>query len=182
MFCRYCGAKLPDDSRFCSLCGRPTGFEEVNRQPEPQAQTYRQQPYEQPAYQQQYEPPVTGELLCEADKVTRYNGGGAIGPVTGTGVLSVYDDRIEFFKKTGDQRGYMFGPIIGGVMNMSDPKKNQIEVYEYQDIARVGTGKYAGVMATLVLQLRNGKKVSFTMGKGGAPLAQEMCDLIAERI
>ncbi|MBQ2781203.1 MAG: zinc ribbon domain-containing protein [Clostridia bacterium] len=24
MFCGYCGAKLPDDARFCSACGKPT--------------------------------------------------------------------------------------------------------------------------------------------------------------
>ena len=46
----------------------------------------------------------TGVLLMEANKVSRYDGGGAIGAVTGTGDLYVYDDRLEFHKKSGDQR------------------------------------------------------------------------------
>ena len=24
MFCTHCGAKLPDNSRFCGMCGNPT--------------------------------------------------------------------------------------------------------------------------------------------------------------
>ncbi len=193
MYCRNCGAQLPDDSRFCDRCGTPTGVEAVQQpvnqqrsyqqqgyqQQGYQQQNYRQQNYQQP-YQQNYAPQATGALLDEVEKVSRYNGGGAIGPVTGTGDLFIYDDHIEFNKKTGDQRGYMFGPIVGMVTTMHGAKKKPVDVYEYSDIASVRTGKYAGVMGTLVLELKNKKKVSFTIGKGGKKKAEELCDLISQ--
>ncbi len=31
MYCIYCGAKIDDDSRFCPLCGKPTGVGETTQ-------------------------------------------------------------------------------------------------------------------------------------------------------
>ncbi|MBR2675481.1 MAG: hypothetical protein IKE28_01030 [Solobacterium sp.] len=93
--------------------------------------------------------------------MTRYNGGKAIGTVTGGGDVTVYDDRLEFYKKTGDQRGYALGPIVGAVMSVNSAKKNPVDVYYYRDIANVHKGKYAGLKETIVLELKNGKAVSF---------------------
>ena len=191
MFCTNCGTQLPDGSKFCSQCGAPTnasqGAAAAPQQPAYQQPTYQQQPvyqqpaYQQPAYPQQtYAPQATGALLREADKVTRYSGGHAIGTVTGSGTLYVYDDRIEFYKKTGDQRGYMLGPVVGAVMSMSSAKKNPVDVYDFRDIANVRPGKYAGLMGALVLELRTGKSVSFALGKGGMALAEELCGIISQ--
>ena len=93
--------------------------------------------------------------------MTRYNGGKALGTVTGSGDVSIYDDRIEFYKKTGDQRGYALGPIIGAVVSMNGAKKNPVATYRFQDIKSVRKGKYAGLKETIVLELKNGKAVSF---------------------
>lgn len=48
MYCIYCGAKIDDDSRFCPLCGKPTGVSEttnaVNSDPLPQVTVEQPQP------------------------------------------------------------------------------------------------------------------------------------------
>ena len=183
MFCSNCGAQLPDHAKFCNMCGTPTGVGGPAPQAGARQQNFRQETWPRdfgPVYRQPAAPPVTGELLYQAEKVSRYNGGGAIGPVTGTGELYVYDDRLEFEKKTGDQRGYMLGPIVGAVIARNGAKKNPVDVYEFADIADVRTGKYAGMMGTLVLELRNGKKVSFVLGRGGKELAEEICDCMLQ--
>ena len=172
MFCTNCGTQLPEGSRFCSNCGAP------QQAAQPVYQQAAQPVYQQPPA---YAPPMrTGALLMEANKVSRYNGAGAIGAITGTGDLYVYDDRLEFHKKSGDQRGYMLGPIIGAAMARNGAKKNPVDVYDYSDIASVRPGKYAGMMGTLVLELRGGKSVSFTLGKGGSKLAESLCGVIAQ--
>ena len=50
-FCRFCGSKLSDDSRFCSTCGK-----EVLNQPSQQSSEEKQEPrYEEPRYEQGYD-------------------------------------------------------------------------------------------------------------------------------
>ena len=175
MFCLNCGTQLPDGSKFCCSCGAAQTF--VQEQPaaqravppqQAQQPVYPQQPVQQPVYTQQqayqqpaYAPQQTGALLLQAGNVTRYNGGKSIGTVTGGGDLTVYDDRLEFYKKTGDQRGYALGPIVGAVMSINSAKKNPVDVYWFRDIASVRKGKYAGLKETVVLELKNGKAVSF---------------------
>ena len=174
MFCLNCGTQLPDGSKFCCSCGAAQTF--VQEQPaaqrtippqQAQQPVYPQQPVQQQAYQQPvyaqpaYAPQQTGALLLQAGNVTRYNGGKSIGTVTGGGDLTVYDDRLEFYKKTGDQRGYALGPIVGAVMSVNSAKKNPVDVYWFRDIAGVRKGKYAGLKETVVLELKNGKAVSF---------------------
>ena len=124
---------------------------------------------------------ATGALLMDAGKMTRYNGKGAVGPVTGSGTLTVFDDRLEYAKTSGDQRGFMFGPIVGNLVMRNGIKNNPVDVYYYRDIAGVTTGKYAGLLSTLVLNLRDGKAVSFVpAGRGfkNGDLIEELRSLI----
>ena len=109
--------------------------------------------------------------------MTRYNGGKALGTVTGSGDVSIYDDRIEFYKKTGDQRGYMLGPVIGAALSMGGAKKDPIDVYRFQDTQAVRKGKYAGLKETVVLELKNGKAVSFVPASKQAN-PDQICALI----
>ena len=53
MFCRHCGAQLPDGSTFCSYCGQPVGQPQQPQQQQPQ-QVYQQPQTRQQPYQQQY--------------------------------------------------------------------------------------------------------------------------------
>ena len=52
-YCPNCGAQLPDNAGFCSVCGAPLGAPTQYQQPQ-QPQYYQQQPqyYQQPQYQQ----------------------------------------------------------------------------------------------------------------------------------
>lgn len=190
MFCMNCGTQLPDGSRFCSQCGTPQVVAPAAA-PAAQQPVYPQQPaYQQPVYPQQpayqqpnvqpagYAPQQTGALLLEAGKVTRYNGGKAIGTVTGDGDFFVYDNRIEYHKKTGNQSGYMLGPVLGAALSINDAKKNPIDTYWFQEIASVRKGKYAGLKETVVLEMKNGKAVSFVPSTKKAN-PDQICSLIA---
>ena len=61
MYCKNCGAQLPDNAVFCTECGAQQAAPQPQPQPQPQP-TYQQpqQPvYQQPVYQQpQYTPVV----------------------------------------------------------------------------------------------------------------------------
>ena len=58
-------------------------------------------------------------------------------------------------------------------------EKNPVDIYELRDIREVRTGKYAGLMGTLILELKNGKAVSFVPASKKAGAAG-MCELIRQ--
>jgi len=232
MFCRHCGAIIPDDSRFCPQCGTQVltstagtagatgatggagwqqGFGQQQAGTGPAAAPTRgaapqyqqgfgqrqasfgqaqagygqQQAGAAPQYQQGFgqRAAATGALLLDAGKMTRYNGKGPIGPVTGSGTLYIYDDRIEYKKTSGDQRGYMLGPIIGNLIAREGARKNPVDVYYFRDIASVEQGKYAGTLATMVIHKKDGKAVSFVPGGRGfktGDIVQKMCALVSQ--
>ena len=192
MFCTQCGAQLPDDSRFCSQCGAkiiPESAAQTRQAPQQnfQQQSY-QQPYPQQGYQQHYPqafngPMAVGALVKDAGKMTRYNGKGAVGPITGQGQLQVFDDHLEFHKKYGDQRGYMLGPIVGGLVSWGGAKKNPTDVYYYRDLASVTKGKYAGMLASVVITQKDGKAFSFVPAERGFKTneaAEEIARIISQ--
>ena len=61
MYCQNCGQKIPDDSRFCPLCGQsntpPQSQQTPQQDPqqEPNQQPYQQMPYQQPYQQGPYQ-------------------------------------------------------------------------------------------------------------------------------
>ena len=166
-----CGKQLPDTARFCSACGAKLDTE-PNEAPQPRYQA------PQPQYQRSYNyAPQRGALLKEAGKVSSYNGAKAIGTITGTGDLFVFDDRIEYHKKSGSQSGYMLGPVIGAALSINDAKKNPVETYRYHELRDVRTGKYAGLKETLVLEFSSGKCISFVPASKKAD-PDELCALI----
>ncbi|MCR5371584.1 MAG: zinc-ribbon domain-containing protein [Clostridium sp.] len=238
MFCRYCGAMVPDDSRFCEQCGTQLSTANARGAQTPSAAVPPAQQFQQGGYPQQsgfpqggypqqggfpqggypqqggfpqggytrqagfpqggfapqagfaqggYGAPAgytaaTGALLMDAGKMTRYNGKGAIGPVTGSGTLCIYDDRLEYRKTSGDQRGFMLGPIAGNLIARGSAKKHPVDTYYFRDIARVDQGKYAGSLATLVIHKKDGKAVSFVPAGRGfktGDIVREMCSVIS---
>ena len=53
MFCRNCGANIPDDSRVCTVCGVPVEQQQPDFQQPAQEQPVYQQPvYQSPAFSQ----------------------------------------------------------------------------------------------------------------------------------
>ena len=74
----------------------------------------------------------------------------------------------------------MLGPVIGAAMTINSAKKNPVNIYGYRDVASVKTGKYAGLMSTLVLELRNGKAVSFVPAGKSAQVSEQVFGLIAQ--
>ncbi|MBQ9720705.1 MAG: hypothetical protein IJV64_08435 [Oscillospiraceae bacterium] len=74
----------------------------------------------------------------------------------------------------------MLGPVIGAAMTINSAKKNPVDIYGYRDVASVRTGKYAGLMSTLVLELRNGKAVSFVPAGKSAQVSEQVFGLIAQ--
>ncbi len=149
-------------------------------------QGYPQQGYPQQGYGQQAyygRPMPTGAYVQDAGKMTRYNGKGVVGPITGQGQMQIYDDRLEFHKKYGDQRGYMLGPIIGGLVSFGGAKKNPTDVYYYRDLANVTMGKYAGMLSSVVIEQKDGKAFSFVPAERGFKTnkaAEEICRVISQ--
>ena len=196
MFCRNCGAQIPDDSRFCPTCGTPMAAAPSPQgyaQPQVSQPVYQQPAYQQPVYQQPMQQPVyqqpvygqpmggpayaTGQMIKEAGKYTRYMGDKAIGVVTGQGSLIVYDDRLEFYKTSGSQAGFALNPIVGLAMQHADKKKHPVDTYFYRELKGVRNGKYSGLIPTLILDQSNGKSVSFAKAAGGMD-PKELADLI----
>ncbi|MCR4824568.1 MAG: zinc ribbon domain-containing protein [Bacteroidales bacterium] len=60
-YCPNCGAQLPDNANFCSVCGARFGAPQPN---------YQQPQYQQPQYQQpQYQQPQQPQKMSYWDKV-----------------------------------------------------------------------------------------------------------------
>ena len=55
-YCPTCGAQLPDNATFCSVCGTRLGAAQQYQQP------YQQPQYQQPQYQQQYQQPAPQKM------------------------------------------------------------------------------------------------------------------------
>ncbi|MBQ7248320.1 MAG: zinc-ribbon domain-containing protein [Lachnospiraceae bacterium] len=106
MFCKNCGANIPDGSRFCPECG--TSFEAeqaANAEPQYQEPSYQQpqyqQPqYQQPQYQQPYQPQYQQTATAPDGKPLRGNGFAITGLVLA--ILTVFLCWIPFF-----------GPLLG---------------------------------------------------------------------
>ena len=211
-FCSQCGAKIIPESAAQTRQAPQQNFQQQNYNPQqgypqqgyqqgyPQQgyqQGYPQQPYPQQGYQQPYPqqgyqqpypqafngPMAVGALVKDAGKMTRYNGKGAVGPITGQGQLQIFDDHLEFHKKYGDQRGYMLGPIVGGLVSWGGAKKNPTDVYYYRDLASVTKGKYAGMLASVVITQKDGKAFSFVPAERGFKTneaAEEIARIISQ--
>ena len=77
-----------------------------------------------------------------------------------SGTLSVYQDRMEFKKKTGSAlsaRGGEIGLRLSAAVAKDDP----IEVYELEQISELREGKYMRLYNTLVVAMKNGEVWSF---------------------
>lgn len=144
MFCTNCGEKIPSGAKFCGHCGKPVSSPGT---PAPEAaQTCSVQ--------------TAPALLTSLKGVSKYKGTPLAGYSAASGTLSVYQDRLEFKRKTGSAlsaRGGAIGLGISKAMAKDDP----IEVYELEQISELREGKYMGLYNTLAVALKNGEVWSF---------------------
>ena len=137
MFCTNCGEKIPSGAKFCGHCGKPVSSPGT---PAPEAaQTCSVQ--------------TAPALLTSLKGVSKYKGTPLAGYSAASGTLSVYQDRLEFKRKTGGA----IGLGISKAMAKDDP----IEVYELEQISELREGKYMGLYNTLAVALKNGEVWSF---------------------
>lgn len=179
MICRKCGNVISESSKFCSMCGTPVSKERFcatcGQKLSPDARFCTNCGTEQHASSagtistasvvvktkqsnfQESTPKVTikggqsGKLLRKMSAVTKFNGEPTVGVANQLGALSIYDNRVEFVRKAGLT-------LVGTAMAST---KSDVETYYYSDCTSITNGTYMVAYVTLVLNLRNGQKVSF---------------------
>ena len=124
MYCKNCGAQLPDNAVFCTECGAQQAAPQPQPQPQPQP-TYQQpqQPvYQQPVYQQPQYTPVVAASTADAGSAFTF------------GLLSL------IFCGTG---------ILGLIFAIVS--KNKLKAYLAEGGVLAGKAKAAKILSTLGL-------------------------------
>lgn len=152
-FCSCCGQKLSPGVMFCTNCGTKQSENTGNSAIAPSVaiKTKTQGNHSSTAPSTTVKISQTGGLLREIKLVTKFYGEPAVGLANKGGTLRIYEDRVEFTRN----RGLTFVGSIAAAM------KSEVETYYYSDCLSVTNGVYMAAFVTLVLNLRNGQKVSF---------------------
>lgn len=161
--CPTCGNVLEQNQIFCAKCG--TKYVETKRSvkniPQPQPQP--------PAPSNQKMTNNSGSPLRTMNMITKFYGEPALGVANKIGTLSIYTDHVEFTRKAG------FSLITTVAVQM----KGEHESYYYSDCVSIKTGTYAVVYTTLVLELKNGNKVTFCPAIPGNKEMETVANLLA---
>ncbi len=195
MFCVNCGAQLPENSRFCNICGTnlstgiasPTqGAATAGGYSQVQPGGYAQQDGfgASQGYPQQggFVNSNSSDLVMDAGKVTFYNSEKALS-IGGTGKMKIYSDRIEFKVTTGSQAAFALGPVIGAAMMHKD--KGKMNVYYFNQIRNARIAKHMGLMKKVVIEFMDGKTCAFTPAERGSKTneeAEKLCSTIKSYI
>lgn len=118
-----------------------------------------------------------GSLLKECKGYSLYKGRPVAGIAKATGILRIYDDRIEYEKILGSSGLNMFG-LVGMAASRKSAKKDSVLSYYFYDIDKIETGKYAGIYNTLVVVTNYGETVSFCPAIPGSSQPEEIVNLI----
>jgi len=162
-FCSICGAKLEPGAQFCASCGTKAGQAAVSGTGQDRG----------PAPAQK----GSGKLLFAPKMFSMYAGEPKMGIAKATGQLSVYDDRLEFKKTTGNALGGAFG-LVGMAVAQIKLNKDPILIIPISQIVQLRAGKYSGVYNTLVVATRDGKTVSFCPAVPGSSTPQTIIDTL----
>jgi len=144
MFCTNCGKKISGGAKFCGNCGTPVLVVEPLDLAVSQVTSVHQ----------------VGKLLSELKNVSKYKGTPVAGYSTASGILSVYDNRIEFKKKMGNALSARLG-VIGLAAAEGLAQSMPVEVFDLTQISALRVGKYMGIYNTLVITGKNGEIWSF---------------------
>ena len=136
MFCSNCGKQISDNAQFCSNCG--TRVEKPAGSVSPTAEIAVNKAED------------SGTLLASYKHISKYKGTPAAGYAQSLGVLSVFNNRLEFNRKASDALLNM--NVIGMALAASNP----IQTIPLEDISELREGKYMGFYKTLVVTKKNG--------------------------
>ena len=172
--CSSCGCENADGAFFCTNCGvRLEGgnppVQAAQVQPEPSNESMdgaKSENEENPSQQ-----PVGEVLLKPAVKMSFFEGQPALGIASANGDLKVYNDRVEFKTTLANALMTMFG-------GSGKSSKGEPDIYRYQDIKQVRTGKYGVGYNTFVIEMKSGKVVSFVPPLPGSRVPEELRALI----
>ena len=172
--CSHCGCENEDGAFFCMNCGvrleggdPPVQSSQV--QPEPSNESMdgaKTENAENPSQQ-----PGSDVLLKPAVKMSFFEGQPALGISSANGDLKVYNDRVEFKTTFANVLMTMFG-------GSGKSSKGEPDIYRYQDIKQVRTGKYGAGYNTVVIEMKSGKVVSFVPPLPGSHVPEELRALI----
>jgi hypothetical protein len=180
--CPGCGHHVAAGLLFCDQCGtkmdqvqqsRPQSWNTVQQQswntaqPQPRPQTERmpQQTQEVPQVQKAAEAQYGADANVYMERprpvtVSWYRGDAKVGVAKATGLLSIYEDRLEYDKKLGSSGAAMFG-LVGLAVSSSRAKKDGPVIFYLSDVASVRSSRYMGAFPSMVLRMKNGEEHSF---------------------
>lgn len=185
MQCKQCGAEIKDGVRFCSQCGTPISQNTfcmscgsrllpgqmfcTNCGLKVDNSSIRNESKAEPV--KGYVKSVggaTGKLIRKINGVTKFQGKPTIGAANQIGVLTIYEDRVEFVRKGGLTLAGTISSLV----------KNQMETYYFSDFVSITTGNYLAVYTTLVLNLKNGNSISFCPAFPGTKDMETVANLL----
>ena len=186
MKCSQCNQEIPNTSKFCFYCGTQV-VPEAQIVIEKEMIVHKQCPNCRAVFdvQQVYcdrcgrllrQRKIEGKELCKIQMASKYEGEPTVGIAKATGDLIIFDDRVEFRRKMGNAASAMFG---AAGMLISAKKVPPVETFRMDEIGFTRVGKYAGLMPTLVIQLKDQRVFSFC-GLADGNVIQKAAELIEE--
>lgn len=165
--CSECGNVLEDNAIFCKFCGtrwqecshiieNDHSTEIINEYPD---NTSQDTPSDEPLkYNEKY----------KLTMMSLYEGDVSLGVAKATGDIIVYDDHLEFKSKFGNPGWAMLG--LAGLLIGSGADKSLI--IKYSDVVDVKRSKYGMVMPSMVISMKDGKKLTFAGTINGSTIDQ----------
>ena len=159
MFCSNCGKQISNSAQFCGYCGTRVEGNAGSVSPVATAISVNNAA-------------DSGTLLASYKHISKYRGTPAAGYAQTIGVLSVFNNRLEFNRKAGDAL------LNLNVIGMALAAANPVETILLENISELKEGKYMGFYKTLVVTEKNGDIWSFCPAKPGGSIAQDIINLL----
>lgn len=186
MECRQCNQEIPEQSKFCFHCGaKVVPAEDIIIEKE--VIVHKVCPNCSAVFGMEYVycdrcgrllrlRKIEGKELYKIQMASKYEGEPTVGIAKAIGDLVIFDDHIEFRRKMGNAASAMFG---AAGMLISAKKVPVVETYNMDEVGYVRVGRYAGLMPTLVIQLKDQRVFSFC-GLADSSVIHKAAELIEE--
>ena len=167
MKCQQCGRDVPSGAAFCCFCGTKIEAPVIVKPPKKLSQ--KMCPSCRIVFEAEHVycnkcgrllrgKEVLGRELYRIHMASKYEGEPTVGIAKAIGELIIYDDKVEFKRVMGNALGNAFG-LLGMVVAAKNTPP--LEEYAMTEIASARQGRYAGMMPTLIITLKNGTVFSF---------------------